>query len=106
MFAGFSFYFDGFLGEKTRLELVELVRAHGGDVEHFYSRSRVGIIIAKNVCYSKEQQYLKVCAEPFASSIETLSSRFRPSVDFGLNRGQGVATILQVLYYSRQEIVH
>ncbi|CBK24232.2 uncharacterized protein [Blastocystis hominis] len=59
LFAGFSFYFDGFLGEKTRLELVELVRAHGGDVEHFYSRSRVGIIIAKNVCYSKEQQYLK-----------------------------------------------
>ena len=88
------------------MELVELVRAHGGDVEHFYSRSRVGIIIAKNVCYSKEQQYLKVSAEPFASPIETLSSRFRPSVDFGLNRGHGVATILQVLYYSRQEIVH
>ena len=65
LFAGFSFYFDGFLGEKTRLELVELVRAHGGDVEHFYSCSRVGIIIAKNVCYSKEQQYLKVSAESF-----------------------------------------
>ena len=60
LFSGFSFYFDGFLGEKTRLELVELVRSHGGDVERFYSASRVGIIIAKNTCFAKEQQYLKV----------------------------------------------
>lgn len=60
LFSGFSFYFDGFLGEKTRLELVELVRTHGGDVEHFYSASRVGIVIAKNICFAKEQQYLKV----------------------------------------------
>ncbi len=60
LFAGYSFYFDGFLGEKTRLELVELVRTHGGDVEHFYSASNVSIIIAKNLCFSKEQHFLKV----------------------------------------------
>ena len=60
LFSGYSFYFDGYLGEKTRLELVELVMTNGGDVEHFYSVSRVQIIIAKNVCFSKEQQYLKV----------------------------------------------
>ena len=36
-----------------------MVMTHGGDVEHFYS-SRVSLIIARNVCFSKEQQYLKV----------------------------------------------
>ena len=60
LFSGYSFYFDGYLGEKTRLELVEMVMTHGGDVEHFYSSSRVSLIIARNVCFSKEQQYLKV----------------------------------------------
>ena len=37
-----------------------MVMTHGGDVEHFYSSSRVSLIIARNVCFSKEQQYLKV----------------------------------------------
>ena len=106
LFSGFSFYFDGFLGETTRLELVELVQTNGGDVEHFYSSSRVGIIIAKNVCYSKEQQYLKVSHNLPSSFVETVSPCSRSSVDFGFNRKQLVATILQVLHYSRQEIVH
>ena len=37
-----------------------MVMTHGGDVEHFYYSSRVSLIIARNVCFSKEQQYLKV----------------------------------------------
>ena len=33
---------------------------HNRDVEHYYSTSRVSIIIARNLCYSKEQLYRKV----------------------------------------------
>lgn len=60
LFSGYSFYFDGFLGEKTRLELVELVRIHSGNVERFYTASHVNVIIAKNLCFSKERKLMNV----------------------------------------------
>ena len=60
LFSGFSFYLDGLLGDTTRLEMVELVRTNGGEVEHFFSVSRVNVIIAENLCYSKLERLKKV----------------------------------------------
>ena len=60
LFSGYTFYFGGFLGEKTRLQLVELVRVHGGEVERFYSSSLVNVYVADNLCYSKVEHFRTV----------------------------------------------
>ena len=70
LFSGYTFYFGGFLGEKTRLQLVELVRVHGGEVERFYSSSLVNVYIADNLCHSKVEHFRDVSI-PFSYSIET-----------------------------------
>ena len=93
LFSGFSFYFDGYLGEKTRLELVELVRTHGGSVEHFFSDSRVNVVIAKNLSYNTGQRFINVSYLNLSNSYvsEDNHSCDRSSVDFRLGRAEQTA---------------
>lgn len=96
LFSGYSFYLDGLLGDKTRLEMVELVRTHGGEVEHFFSVARVNVIVAENLSYSKMEQMKKVALLDAIHGIEEHCSDCEPPVDFGLDTEAETAALYAV----------
>lgn len=96
LFSGYSFYLDGLLGDNTRLEMVELVRTHGGEVEHFFSVARVNVIVAENLSYSKMEQMKKVALLGVIHGIEEYCSDCEPPVDFGLDTEAEIAVLYAV----------
>ena len=98
LFSGYTFFFGGFLGEKTRLQLVELVRVHGGEVERFYSSSLVNVYVANNLCYSKVEHFRNV-TPLIPYSIETERPRSERSVDSRLGRKEQTPVILALQHY-------
>lgn len=96
LFSGYSFYLDGLLGDKTRLEMVELVRTHGGEVEHFFSVARVNVIVAENLSYSKMEQMKKAALLDANHGIEEHCSDCEPPVDFGLDKEAETAALYAV----------
>ena len=96
LFSGYSFYLDGLLGDTTRLEMVELVRTHGGEVEHFFSVARVNVIVAENLSYSKMEQMKKVALLDVIHGIEEHCSDCEPPVDFGFDTEAETAALYAV----------
>ena len=96
LFSGYSFYLDGLLGEKTRLEMVELVRTHGGEVEHFFSVAKVNVIVAENLCYSKMERLKRVAVVDLTYGIEEHRSDCAPPMGSGFDTEEETAALYTV----------
>lgn len=72
---------------------MELVRTHGGSVEHFFSDSHVNVVVAKDLSYNTGQKFINVSYLLLSHSyvLEDNHSCDRSSVDFGLGRTEQTA---------------
>lgn len=53
---GVVVYFEGYTDDVTSFQLKKLVYSHGGDICHYFSKSRTTHIVCTNLCDSKAQR--------------------------------------------------